>query len=316
MSNMTIDLEIENCAIFPQAIPIEVILGNHLNYGVYRSNHLTPGQLAENGFIAFDPKMITRGIRVYWRANEKRKISLHLSLPTADEEINELFEMVNRICNAWVNHSVRTGTFVLDQNAFSLFIEKNQSVNLKILHEIGLTVLDGSKGLMVLGCAKHRLVIGRKEAENFWSGTNTDKFRDWMNDRQQIDAIPLEPVIYESKEFKGPRVGEYTCCSGLNMIIPLHPILPNKFIDYRTGMPLLEVSEYRVCLTNSDMTKPFGYLTFNEFMRELPVECSEYYDADDLLVSGLTADKIIGMIEHARQIAAEMQNSDHSADID
>lgn len=305
MSNLTISVEIENSVLFSSGIPLDVILGDHLNYGIYRSNHLTPGQCAENGFIAYNPSLIGRGIRVYWRETEKKKISLHLSLPTSEEEIDEYFAMLFRIWREWTMAKVKSGTFPVDVNNVHSFINQNYDVNLKQLHEIGMTVLDGHRGMMIMGCAMHRLVIGKKEAEHFWSGTNTDRFRDWMNELQQIDAVPLEPVIYESREHKGPRVGEYTCYSRLSMIFPLHPALPNKFYDYKTGRPQFEVSNYRICMMNSDTMKPLGYLTFDEFLIELPEECRQYYDADDILINELTEDQMIKMIERAKNSASD-----------
>ena len=282
-------------------MPVNSILGNHLNYGVYHSNQLTPEQFAENGFIAYNPQMIARGIRVYWRAQEKQKITLHLSIPTSSEEIKELFDMVGRITAVWKSNTVKVGSQYIYPQLLDTVIEKYQAVNLKTLHEVGLTVLDGSRGLMIMGCAMHRLVIGKHEADYFWSGTDTDAFRDWMNERQSVNAILSEPEIYEPKDHIGAKVGEYSVYSGIPTIFPKHPAVPNKYYDFKTGRPMFEVSFYRVRLI--DQETPVGYLTFQEFMRELPADSCDYYDADDYLIRSLTREELGQMVQRAKDKA-------------
>lgn len=299
MEGFAIDLEIIQNGLFPRAISLETILGHELQYGVYLSNHLQKGRMAGNGFIAFHPQRLARGIRVYWVPQEKKKISLHVTLPTSSEEIDDLFRMARRICSAWSGASLRLGAKELAPALIEPAADQLKTLNLRSLHEAASNVLDGSRGDLIIGCALHRLVIGPREADHFWSGTDTDAFRDWLHERQSIDAYAAEPQILEHKEDSKIKMGMYTVLADHQIIFPKTPEVPIQYYDRKTGRPLFRVDSYRVRFLSADGSETLGYLSFEEFMNALGSGSTEYYDADDLLIHQSSQEQIRAMIEQA-----------------
>lgn len=296
MEGLAIDLEILQNGLFPRAISLETVLGPQLQYGVYLANHLQKGRMAANGFIAYDPQRLARGIRVYWVPQEKKKISLHVTLPTAGEEIDDLFLMAERVCSAWSGASVRLGPKEIASSMLEQARDQLKVLNLRSLHEAASNVLDGSHGNLIIGCALHRLVIGPKEADRFWSGTDTDAFRDWLHERQSIDAYVAEPEILEHKEDAMIKLGMYTLLADHASIFPRTPEVPIRYYSRSTGKPLFRVSSYRVRFLSADGSRTLGYLSFPEFMDGLSDGCTEYYDADDVLIHPLSDQQLEAMI--------------------
>ena len=83
---MSIDITIRQTGLFKKTMPLEVILGSKLKYGIFDDrDRLVPDTLGEKQFLAYLPDCIGRGISVIWNKNEKSIINLRLNNPCAPE---------------------------------------------------------------------------------------------------------------------------------------------------------------------------------------------------------------------------------------
>ena len=137
----------------------------------------------------------------------------------------------------------------------------------------------------------HPLVMGEKEIAEI--GDDIDKFSQWLNEKQQLDAYYASPHFYQKQD--GTLFGSYAIGAGIASIVPTTPEKP-LFADKD-----MTVDHWYVLLGNSDESK-----RKNDGIRAIPydkmiesVQKSEYYDADHIVVE-LTDEEVDAMVEQYR----------------
>ena len=283
--NLSIEVILQQKSLFEKPLPLEVLLGEELQYGSFEGLHLVLGKVNKQGFVAYHKDHLARGIRVTWQEEETKGIKCFLPIPTCEEEIHDLFQMVLRVLKYWTCSITMNGT-LMTSNEFKNMEEETVLFNLRTLHEVSKEVLNEEKGILTLSCAMHRLCIGAKEADHFWSGTNTNEFRNWMHTLQALPAYVAEPQILSDEE--DSFVAVYTIPSGVPLILTSKPELPLNYYDLKTGKPNITITSWNVRYYDPQSESVLGTASYKRFLESLPIEKTHDYDGGHIYVNELT----------------------------
>lgn len=294
-NKLSFDAILTQKSVFPKPLPLNVLLGDSLHYGTYEGMHLAREKVGSMGFVAYHPEHIGRGIRVAWTKTETKSITISLPLPSSDEEINDFIDMILRVSKAWTC-SISFNDTILTSQILKGMTEDFEITNLRLLHDLMQDVLNqDSEGELSLSCAMHRIVVGKKEANQFWAGTTTDKFRDWMHHLQERNAFVAEVELLMNKDQR-TYTGRFTLPSHLPIIFPNHPVLPLPYFDLTTGESYYHVTQWEVRLLDTDENFTYGYLSFDELQKRIPSEKVHYFDAANFYVDPLTREDFAQMM--------------------
>lgn len=288
---MSIDVCITQKGLFKKGIPLEMLLGDELSYGNFDGLCLECGKLGETEFLAYHPGHIGRGFSVEWNVNETKAINLRLLTPTSKEELRDFYQCVARISSYW-KCSIEVDGEPTTQKEFLSRFEEMADFNLRTLREMCQRILSGESSNLTLYSAMFPLVIGKKEAERFADSMSLDDFRDYMHEKQSIDAYYARPKFYRDDQgFLG------VCCLSENVrtILPTVPRVPFGMQNPDTEKAL-EVGRWEAYLYSGSRNKGLGTLPYEELLSRLPADKVSEFDEEHILVENLSPEIFDGLL--------------------
>lgn len=288
--NLKLEVVLRQKSVFPKPMPFQTLLGEELSYGTFDGLHLTLGKISPKGFVAYHPEHIARGIRITWEEEETGLIKLFLPIPTCSEEIQDFHEMTLRAMRYWTC-SIELNGALMTSNEYKEMLEEMEVLNLRALHEVMKEVLNEETGSLSLSCAYHRLDVGAKEAEEFWSGTTTNAFRDWMHSLQSKAAYIAEPEVLSIPNQEG-YTGVYTIPDGVPFVLPKEGQLPLSYYDLETGKPKIEIQEWVVRYYLTEKETLIGIASYQRMLETLPQEKTQDYDNTHYYIEALTQEEL------------------------
>ena len=283
---MGIDITIRQTAAKKKVLPLEVIVGEELVYGAFDGLRTIPGETGERDIIVWHPDHIGRGFSVEWKEGEKRKVEMRLPLPSANDEIRDFYEAVERIAKFW-NAGIEEGGEKADLDTFMAGLEGLQETNDRMIIEMAERVFMGEKdGSMTMPSAVWQLAVGKEEAREFLR--NPEKFGPWLHDRQMVDAYYAMAQYYERS---GKIIGSFVLPTDTPTILPRIPQVPFGFVDTDTGVPLV-CDTYEIRFWDSEEKKLFALMDYDAFLDRVDASRCERYDGDCFLVEALPLEEL------------------------
>ena len=278
---MSIEITIKQKLFGNKTMPLEIILGNELNYGFWENDQLTEGKLGETEFIAYDPNAIARGLSVIWNPDEKKAVTVRLPQPSTTRELRSFYDAVERMAVYWGGALIVDGT----RTKLSAFLEGFDNMvdfNDKIISHFTEQILNGENQNLTFYSAKWPLTIGTEEAEKFQD--DHALFGRWLHEKQSMDVFFCNPRFFagESGIF-----GQFMLMNDLPTVFPYKPSVPFGITDPATGKPL-ECSQWRVALVIEDQPGALCEIGYDTFLRRIPEDHKSRYDATHFLLSELT----------------------------
>ena len=284
---LKLEVRIKQKSNYPKTLPFDIITNKILKYGVFENGHFLIDQKGKEGFICFHSSHIGRGINVHWNEEEKDEIQLVLLLPSTDEEIHDFIEIGLRIAKYWTCSITLNNTLVTSQE-LSNMEEDIEMMNSKILQDVVKSLMSDNKAIIDLPCAVNTLSISKQEVLPMKDVSNTNLYRDWLHDIQiNLSLIVAEEVL----ERDGKRFGLLTIPLQVRFLIVKKPSL--KYEN--------QVEEWIVQFYDVVQKEVFGYLTYEDFMRQIDDFQYEDYDARYWLMKPINADT-------AKYLVASTQN--------
>ena len=288
--NEAIRIQITQRSVFAKRLPLEVILGDHLLYGCFYGQRLKRGVRDPRYFVAYDPDRIGRGIRVLWNEQEYRDVILELPLPCAQEEIEELFAMTERIRRMW------TGAVEINKKPVAVNHLDNVrtnliTLNLRLLHTVMRGILNDG-GWASLSCTMHRLIVGPREADEMWAGIYTDKYRDWLHSRQNRPVYIPVPKLYMEQE-----TDRQICYITLPSEVSVVWTDTVEGLQKYTEQSGAQIDEWKCALYDTAQKRMIGTMDYDTVLKAIPVRDKEYYDNGRTLIRPLDYSSLIALIE-------------------
>lgn len=282
---MSVTIQIIQKGIFKKSLPDEIILGENLYYGILDGEALVPGERCPDGFLAFNPKCIGRGISVLAHVNEKHKVELHINNPTTAEELRDFYDCVARIAHFWnVKNIIEEG----NKTALTEFLntyEKNRDFNWRALDEWIQKILDDEYEDLVVGGALWPLVIDLEDAKSIRGEHSLESFRDYLNRMQNIDWYFASPRFFDFPQFG--LGGVYIVIPDTVSLFPNEPKVPFGIVDPETNEPM-DIKKWIVGLS---MTETALNLPYEKFITMLPAEKVTRYNSQYIKVAPMSSDE-------------------------
>ena len=287
---MGVDVTITQKGLFKKNLPLEILLGGKLKYGRFDGLRLIEGELGEEGFVAYLPDRLARGIGIDWNAQKKDSVYLRLPFPSTLEETDALYDLIQRIKGYWTNCKVEIDGAILDENELEESRKINRNFNLEVLKNF---CNDEEQESLTIFCALWPLILGEKEKERFREAEDLKDFSDYLHNMQAIDVYYAKPAIYKRKE---DFIGMFAITESTPSIIPSSPKIPFGLEFPGTGKESAISAWYVTLVSLSKEQEPY-VVNFIDFMNALPPEKLNYYDAENVLLKELSLDEIIAIGE-------------------
>ena len=291
---MSIDITIRQVGLEQKTLPLKLILGADFLYGAYDEGwRLHCGAKEEEGFLAYMPMQIARGITVDWNEAETEKIRLRVLTPTAPLELRAFYELVHRISTHWECELEVDGKLTdLDDfvDGFGAMLAFNQNS----LTKMAKSVVDGENSEMTLFSVMWPLVVGRDEAEAFIA--EPTYFSKWLHEKQNVDAYYTKPSFYRSDD---GILGRYAISEYMRCIVPIRPYVPYGFDDPETK-ELIECEDFGMLLYSIEENETMGELAYEDFVsaiKKLGKTKVKRYDGNHIIIEKLTTDELKTLIE-------------------
>lgn len=291
---MSIDVTIRQKGLFQKRLPLEVILGETLQYGSFENGlSLAPDRLGKGFFIAYEPAQPARGITVGWRPGVIREVTLRLLNPTTDREIRCFFDSIGRIVQFWHCDVLIEGEkqkLPLKEEIIDERIRWNREVLAAILRQVA----EAENGPLCLNCALFPLHIGPKTAKMLLE-QGCDGFAKYLT-LQQKDAFYASPHVYQEPG-TDRIVGFYALTEGVRSILPIDPDALLKM----PGAENIVVEEWNVFLgiesrENNDAGR-FPCIPYQALWERLPAGKLRRFDAVCNLIERLTHEEMIALLD-------------------
>lgn len=284
---MSIDIEITQKGLFKKTLDYNTIIGD-LGYGLYESNRLTEGKIGDDEFIVYDKEHIGRGISVVCKKGEKEKVSLRMLSPTCEEEIDVLYDIVERIASAWKGCLVMQDEEKIDPHDLTDLRTQMKEFNKGFLKTL-LEKESEPDSVLAIFSAMWQLDLGEKDKAELLAASDSIKaYGEWLHRLQEIDAYYAVPSFYSTENDE--ILGMYFITEDTVSIIPIKPSVPFGFNDPQTGKPI-EVSQWLVSfysITNDNVAGRLPYEKFTEYV--LPK--SKRYDGSRIIIDGIKQEEM------------------------
>ncbi|MCH5343983.1 MAG: DUF4299 family protein [Acetatifactor sp.] len=292
---MSIEVTIRQKGLFKKALPLDVIVGKELKYGCFDGLRLSPGELGETEFIFYHPARIGRGTSVVWKQGEKEKVDLRILTPACDQELGDFYECVRRIAEFWKGCEILLEG---ESKSLSEFMESKTSMlefNQSILRSLGDEEKSISRAPLMLYCAFWPLSLSAEDLKQVSQGFA--QFRDYLHSKQSVDAYYAKPSFYrDNNDNLGSPFGAYACTEDTPSIFPIVPKVPLGIVDDRTGKQL-EVNKWVISLFSITENRVVCMIDYAKFLEAIPEELKKPYDAENILIEGISLELMKRMAE-------------------
>lgn len=280
---MAIDVVIKQKLFGNKNMPLNVILGDDLEYGIYAGDQLETGKLGGGEFIAYNPYCVGRGFSVIWNPDETKEIALRLPIPSTKYEIKDFYSAVERMVKHWGGSLTVDGNKVRLSDFLSGF-ERMVEFSNDILNRFSSGVINGEHEDLVVCSAMWPLTMGIEEARRFLG--DPEYYAWWLHKNQTVDAYFESPKFYYEE---GEMCGKYMLTSDLPAVFPNKPAVPLGAVDYSTGRPI-ECQKWSVfiVLDNNILCD----IEYSKFLELIPKEKISRFDEARFLLAEMTEEEI------------------------
>ncbi len=282
---MSIDVLIKQKLFGGKTMPIEVILGEHLQYGHFVNDQLNVGELGETEFLAYNPESIGRGFSVVWNPKEKKTIALRLPQPSTTSELKDFYDAVERMVNYWHGKLIVDGSRVRLPDFLSAY-DNMVDFNNKIIKHFSQQVLDGEQDALTIYSTMWPLVIGKEEASLFME--NPNYYEEWLHEKQSMNVYFASPDFYVGDNGIFAR---YILTNDRPTIFPHQPTVPFGTTDPTTGKQL-ECKEWLICIGIEGEKEPLCEMEYSKFLSLLPESKKSKYDGSHFLLAEMSEEEI------------------------
>jgi hypothetical protein len=295
---MSIDIIIRQKGLFKKALPLSVILGDHLVGGSYdqfyclQEGHVSPG----GEMMVYDPAHKARGFTVSW---SRRSATLRALNPTTVHELRAYYATVERIMTYW-NATLEVDGFKnVPLQTFLDGLDAMTEHNRRYLEAFSDKILTGERGTLTLCCALWPLRFGTKEAQaaKEHPAGAADYLAEWLHGKQSVDAYYATPSFYTEE---GGLFGRFTFSADRQSIFPLKPMPPFGASDPKTGRPPV-VEDYETAFALPTEGKVIGDVPYDLFLGALEPEKVSYYDEGSILIAPHTEDETEALYLRAKR---------------
>ena len=294
---MSIDVIIRQKGFFKKALPLSVILGDHLVGGTYDQHfRLEEGHVAPGGEMAvYDPAHKARGFTVSW---SRRSATLRALHPTSTYELKAFYATVARITDYWSCSLEVDGTPMTPaefQAGLSDMLEANDRyLDLFIKESMDKEPYES----MTLFSAFWPLEFGAKEAAEVKDAPEgaPARFARWLHEMQSVDVYYAVAGYAEEED---GIVSRFAFTEDCDSLFPVKPSVPFG-ITGADGKPL-EVSRYEVVIvaTSTPSVSVIGTLPYDKFMSALSPDKVSYYDAKRVRIAPHSISELKELISKA-----------------
>ena len=305
---MPISFTVKQKGIFAskkKTLPLEVILGDTLIYGSYPKDdkdRLKLHTLGTREFVAVAPHAFGRGIWVFWKKDETKKIRLLLPTPCHNEEITELFNILTRISGYWDCNIICDDR---NRRVHPKNLEKERMAarkyNRKALHEL-IDLTGRAKGGITLQCAGWPLCVSAEAASRFLQTPTT--FDDWLHTRLSIDAYYSRPDYYRLED--GTVEGEYDILNDRYLILPYEPFDAPGETFTKDGKQV-GADRYTMYLFTEKAGDIIGVLPYDIFINVLDQKKIHDYDGRCFLLDPLSSEDIEKIYADGTEMIKEIE---------
>lgn len=287
---MAIEIVIKNKSSKKELPPISVLTNGVFKYGSFDGVRLNMEEKGPDGSITmFNPNRIGRGMSVGFGDNE---ISLFLPFPTSEEETYDFYALATRVADFWNGEVEATQ----DGNSFDPYNSDELIEDAKQTSIIALKqITDGKIENPILFCAMWAIYLDKSDIELLKSDEPLKALSEFMHRMQNIDAYYARPNIMTTKRHDC-IFGMYVFTNGIVSIVPAVPRCPFGFKNSRTGQPIV-VDDWYICFYSKEEEKVIGHIMYDDFFKVIKNEDFLRYDAQNILLKGLTREKIDLMIK-------------------
>lgn len=277
---MSIEITIKQKGLFKKELPFHVIVGSELKYGNFDGLRLDEDKVGEDGFIMYHPRHIARGIGVDFKKGEKNQVYMRLPSPTCAEEVDALYDAVERIIDYWGKCSVEQDGTILTMTELNAGRDAMKKFNLDTLKSFNS---EEKPYPLTLFCALWPLVVGEKEKSYFGKAESLVEFRDWMHEKQSLDVYYAKPSFYRDES---GFLGRYALTEETESVFPTSPYVPFGVSDPDNGIAL-EVGRWYLSMYSITKNTVIGMVQYEYFIDELGNDEKEYYDGSNIIIHGL-----------------------------
>lgn len=276
---MSIDVIIRQKGFFKRALPLSVILGDSLSWGVYEAGWRLDQDVCldtDEEIAVFDPLHKGRGFTVTRTPTQKKEVSLRALHPTCAEELKAFYATVGRITDYW-NCSLEVDGNPVTPAEFQAGFDNMLEANNRYLDLFIEKAIDKEPSeSMTLFSALWPLEFGAKEAaevKNAPEGAPA-RFARWLHEMQSIDTYY---AVAGYREEEDGTVSRFAFTDDCDSLFPLKPEVPFGITDGR-GQPIT-VSRHEVAMVSTARQAVIGVLPYDAFLAALAPEKVSYYDA-------------------------------------
>ena len=282
---MSIEVLIKQKLFGGKAMPIEVILGEHLHYGNFVNDQLNVGELGETEFVAYNPESIGRGFSVVWNPKEKKTIALRLPQPSTTSELKDFYAAVERMVRYWDGKLIVDGSRVSLPDFMSAY-DNMVDFNNKIIKQFSQQVLDGELDTLTLYSTMWPLAIGKEEASLFME--NPNYYAEWLHEKQSMNVYFANPHFYVGDN---GIIARYILTNNRPTVFPHQPTVPFGATDPTTGKQL-ECKEWLIWLGIEGEKEPLCEMEYSKFLSLIPESKKSKYDGSHFLLAEMSEEEI------------------------
>lgn len=282
---MSVDITIVQKGLFKKKMALQDILMNEFAYGRYDDNYvLIPDERNETEMILYHPDHIARGISVIWNENETSQIGLHMLLPTTNEEIDDLYRLIEHLCRLW-----KCKTFMQDGEEKQLSEIDELKSKIKDFNYATLQrfLTDHENGNFF--CAMWPYFFHSQDVRHWLDEKSLAAFAKDLHENQRKDLYYANARMYQMKDES--ILGVYTVTATVDTVLPLKPMTPFSCINFQTGESIT-ANQYVVALVSIEKDEMLGDIPFDAFMTELSHHELYEFDGEHIYFEGLSETEI------------------------
>lgn len=275
---------------------LKKIVGEQYEYGHRENSNYSfrpynNEDITDVDIVIYNP--IKRGRGIICCVNQKGDVELYLNVPTTSHDVELFFEITKKICNHF-----NVTNFMLDEKLVdckNIETEKAAIIkwNIGTINDYFAKIQDNTF-IMLGACTPIYIEDEFLQKINNTSGEAQEELlANYINDKQQLDYFYPAPSFYKNDK---KIIAVYSITEGVDTIIP-----DEVYIPFNSGLEEdTTISQWLVGLVgeNNQNYDVVGYITYTDFLNNLPINELPRYDAKHYLMKGLTKAQIEKLLQY------------------
>jgi len=229
---------------------------------------------------------------------EKKEIKLSVETPCHEAEIQELFEMIDRIRSYWnCRIYVSDEKKPTDPSGLKMCHVNASRYNRDHLSGLIYKYLEDEEAVVDLGCACWPLSMGQKELKYF--AEHPGHFDHWLHRAQVMDAYFSYPDFWVKQD--GTLEGQYLLVEEAENLLPYDPAAGHWETDKKTGNPMV-ADEYRIFFFISPSRDEIVDLPYSVFIRSMDASKAKAYDKRRFWMAPLSYEELAEIYRKGQEI--------------